>query len=133
MLFTRKCKWLLLAVMAVLAIPVARAQATEAVQEWELVIPTGVIEQAQIDPAKPITDLKGKTIVLRWNGKNNGDLVLNRLAELLAKDYPTAKIIKSYEKDPSLNCITGNVGESQRVANVIKDMSPDIVIAVQAD
>lgn len=133
MLFTRTRKWLLLAAMAFLAMPAAGAQAAEAVQEWELVIPTGVIEQAQIDPAKRITDLKGKTIVLRWNGKNNGDLALDRLADLLAKDYPSAKIIKSYVQDPSLNSITGHVGESQRVANVIKGLGPDIVIAAQAD
>lgn len=132
MLFTRTRKWLL-AAMAVMALPAAAAQAAETVQEWELVIPTGVIEQARVEPAKRISDLKDKTVVLRWNGKNNGDLVLDRLAELLAGDYPGAKIIKSYVQDPSLNSITGHVGESQRVTEVIKGLGPDIVIAAQAD
>ena len=49
-----------------------------------------------MEPAKRITALEGKTIALRWNGKNNGDLVLDRLAELLAKKYPTAKVVKTY-------------------------------------
>lgn len=132
-MFTRTRKLLLWAAVAVFALPASALQAAEVVQEWELVIPTGVIEQAQIDPAPRINDLAGKTIVLRWNGKNNGDILLDRLAERLAADYPTAKIIKSYVVDPSLNSITGHVGESQRVADVLKGMGPDIIIAAQAD
>lgn len=70
------------------------AQAADQPQEWELINPTGEIRSPE--PAKRITALEGKTIALRWNGKNNGDLVLDRLAELLAKKYPTAKVVKTY-------------------------------------
>ena len=72
------------------------AQAADQPQEWELINPTGEIEKVAVEPAKRITALEGKTIALRWNGKNNGDLVLDRLAELLAKKYPTAKVVKTY-------------------------------------
>jgi hypothetical protein len=125
--------WLLLQVLAAFCCSAGIAGAAETVQEWELVIPTGVIEQAHIEPAKRISDLAGKTVVLRWNGKNNGDLLLDRLAEKLGKDYPTAKVVKSYTADTSLNAITGHINESQRVAKVLKGMSPDIIIAAQAD
>ena len=57
------------------------AQAADQPQEWELINPTGEIEKVAVEPAKRITALEGKTIALRWNGKNNGDLVLDRLAE----------------------------------------------------
>ena len=59
------------------------AQATEQAQEWELVQPTGVIQQSSVKPATPLTFLEGKTIALRWNGKNNGDVVLDHLADRL--------------------------------------------------
>jgi hypothetical protein len=109
------------------------ALAEEKAQKWELIIPTGVIEQASISPAPRISSLEGKTVVLRWNGKHNGDIVLDRLAELLTKKIPSIKIIKIYQDDPSTNSITGNAGESRRVADVVKGLKPDLVIASQAD
>ena len=105
----------------------------EKAQQWELINPTGAIEQATVDPAKRITSLEGKTVLLRWNGKHNGDLVLDHLATLLAKRVPSAKIIKLYKDDPSTNSITGNVAESRRVSDIIKKLKPDLVIASQAD
>ena len=87
------------------AIAAPGAQAAEKPQEWELVNPAGIIEKASVDPAKRIASLDGKTIALRWNSKHNGDVVLNRLAELLAKKYPSATIVKTYETDKSLNAI----------------------------
>jgi hypothetical protein len=109
------------------------ALAAESAQKWELIVPTGVIEQASINPAPRISSLEGKTVALRWNGKHNGDIVLDRLAELLAKQVPSVKIIKIYQEDPSTVSITGNAGESRRVADVVKSVKPDLVIAAQAD
>ena len=74
------------------------AQAAEKPQEWELVNPSGVIQRASVEPAKRITSLDGKTIALRWNSKHNGDVVLDRIAELMGKKFPTAKLIKTYKK-----------------------------------
>jgi ABC-type Fe3+-hydroxamate transport system substrate-binding protein len=110
-----------------------KPQKAPAPQQWEVLVPAGVIEQANVNPAPRITSLDGKTIVLRWNGKHNGDVVLNRLSVLLAQKYPTAKVVKSYELDPSLNKIAGNPAESERITKVLASLKPDIVIASQAD
>lgn len=95
--------------------------------------PAGIIEKASVDPAKRIASLDGKTIALRWNSKHNGDVVLNRLAELLAKKYPSATIVKTYETDKSLNAISGTAAESERIAKAVASVKPDLVIASQCD
>lgn len=123
----------IIAMGAVMLLGAPLAQAAEKPQEWELVNPSGVIQVAQVEPAKRITTLDGKTIALRWNSKHNGDVVLNRIAELLAKNYPNTKVIKTYELDPSLNGITGANSESERVAKAVAAVKPDLVIASQGD
>ncbi len=109
------------------------AQAAEQAQEWDLITPTGVIKQARVEPAKRITSLDGKTIALRWNGKHNGNVVLDRVAELMTKKYPTTKIIKTYVDDPGLNTISGTPAISSRITNSIAALKPDLVIASQCD
>jgi hypothetical protein len=122
--------WLLLVSFCLLAGP---ALAAEKPQEWEIINPTGVVKKPDVKPAKRLTSLAGKTVVLRWNGKHNGDNFLQRISELLAEKEPTAKIIKAWQTDPSLNKIAGNAGESKRIANALKEMGADIVIAAQCD
>ena len=111
------------------------AQAAEQPQEWELVNPAGVIEKVAVEPAKRISTLEGKTIALRWNGKNNGDLVLDRLAELLVRKYPTAKVAKTYRDmaDRNVSKISATQAESMRITKAVASVRPDIVIASQAD
>lgn len=110
------------------------ACAVESPQEWNLVNPAGVILKAHIAPAKRPTSLDGKTIALRWNGKHNGDVVLEHLAELLHKKFPTAKIVKTYEdKTENLSVISGNPAESARIAKAVAATKPDLVIAAQGD
>jgi hypothetical protein len=121
-----------LALLGCLALPLP-ASATEAVQEWELINPQGTIAIKEIKPASRITTLEGKTIVLRWNGKHNGDNYLNRVAELLAEKVPSAKVIKLYEVDKSTSKISSSNAESERIAKVIKGLKADIVITSQAD
>lgn len=111
----------------------APAALAEVKQNWELLIPAGVVEQARIDPAPRIDRLEGKTIALRWNGKNNGDVVLDRLAELLAQKYPSAKIVKMYRDGHALGFQTSTLAEAQQVAKAIKAVNADIVIASQGD
>ena len=121
------------------AIAAPGAQAAEKPQEWELVNPAGIIEKASVDPAKRIASLDGKTIALRWNSKHNGEVVMNsmeeltRRAELLAKKYPSATIVKTYETDKSLNAISGTAAESERIAKAVASVKPDLVIASQCD
>lgn len=118
---------------AVMLLGAPLAQAAEKPQEWELVNPSGVIKQAQVEPAKRIASLDGKTVALRWNSKHNGNVVLDRIAELMAQKYPNTKIIKTYETDPSLNGISGAASESERVAKAVASVKPDLVIASQGD
>src|SRR5208337_845494 len=75
---------LALAFAVLVGTPIITA-AKETSQEWEIVNPAGTIEIKYAKPAPRLTTLEGKTVVLRWNGKHNGDNVLNRVAELLAK------------------------------------------------
>jgi hypothetical protein len=111
------------------SISVAKEQA----QQWEVINPAGVVEIQQVQLAPRITTLEGKTIVLRWNGKHNGDNFLDRIAELLKAKVPSAKVIKLYEVDKSTIKISGSMAESARIAQVIKGMHADIVIAAQTD
>jgi hypothetical protein len=53
--------------------------------------------------------------------------------ELFAQKIPSAKIVKSWETDTSLNKISGNPSESKRIAKALKDMGADIVIGAQCD
>ena len=57
------------------------------------------------------------------------------LAELLAKKYPTAKVVKTYRDmaDQNLNKISATQDESMRIVKAVASVRPDIVIASQAD
>jgi hypothetical protein len=107
--------------------------AKERTQEWVVINPAGTIEIKQVQLAPRITTLEGKTIVLRWNGKHNGNNFLDRIAELLKEKVPSAKVIKLYEVDKSTVKISGSAAESARIAQVIKGLHADIVIASQSD
>ncbi len=124
--------WALAVVIAFMAIPAAIA-AKEKVQEWEFINPAGTIAIKPVKPAPRLNTLEGKTIALRWNSKHNGDNYLNRIAELLAEKVPSAKVIKVYEVDKSTIKTSASNQESARIAKVIKDLKPDLVIGSQAD
>lgn len=102
-------------------------------QAWEVLNPSGTVAIETVKPAQRITTLEGKTIVLRWNNKNNGDKVLERLAELLGEKVPSAKVIKLYETEKSTIMTSGSKAEAQRIAKLAKDAKADLVIAAQAD
>ncbi len=124
--------WVATIVAAFLALPAVGA-AREAIQEWEFINPSGTIAIQPLKPAPRLTSLEGKTIVLRWNSKHNGDNFLNRIAELLAEKVPSAKVIKLYEVDKTTIKTSSSNQESQRIANVIKGLKADLVIGSQAD
>lgn len=77
--------------------------------------------------------LDGKTVVLRWNSKFNGDKFLDRLAELLTQNAPKVKIVKMYKVDPSTVTVSKDLAESVAIAARIAAQKPDLVIASQAD
>jgi len=77
--------------------------------------------------------LEGKTVLLRWNGKYNGDILLNRVAELLNKQVKDVKIIKVWEVDSDTASISKSLEVSERITKRIVEFKPDIVIATQCD
>ncbi len=77
--------------------------------------------------------LEGKTVLLRWNGKMNGDKYLTRAGELLAQQVKNVRIVKLWEADKSTAAISKNGAASEQVAATIARMKPDLVIAAQAD
>ena len=133
---TERLERSLLSVMILIASIVisTMAFAKEAIQKWELVNPEGVI---RIEPMKvnlhPPT-LEGKTVMLRWNGKHNGDNFLNRVAELLRERVKDVKIIKSWEVAPeTVDPISGSQERSMALMKKLAASKPDLVIGSQAD
>lgn len=103
-------------------------------QKWEFLNPEGVIkiEPMKINPHP--TTLEGKTIMLRWNGKHNGDKFLERIAELLVDTVKNVKVIKSWEVAPeTVDPIAGSQERSQEFARAIAKFKPDLVIGAQSD
>jgi hypothetical protein len=116
-----------------LAIP-GMTLSEEGAQRWEVLNPEGVIkiEPMKINP-HPST-LEGKTVLLRWNGKHNGDKFLDRVAELLAQKVKDIKIIKSWEVAPeTVDPISGSQERSMELMKMLAALKPDLVIGSQAD
>ena len=108
--------------------------AKEQEQRWELLNPEGVVKIEPMEINRHPSTLEGKTIMLRWNGKHNGDNFLNRVAELLAEKVREVKIIKSWEVAPeTVDPITGSQERSLELMKKLAALKPDLVIASQAD
>ena len=93
-------------------------------------------EGIKVGPVKMVSHpstLEGKTVLLRWNGKPNGDNFLNRVAELLTDQVKGVKIIKMWEVDKSTAIISGSLEKSEEFTEKITRLKPDIVISAQAD
>ena len=102
-------------------------------QEWELVNPEGGIIVKPMKVADRIPTFEGKTVLLRWNGKPNGNLFLNRIAELLLETVKNVKILKAYELAPETSVVSNGTEKSIQIAEKLLSYKPDIVIASQAD
>lgn len=106
----------------------------EANQRWELLNPEGVIKIKPMEINSHPTTLEGKTVLLRWNGKHNGDKFLDRVAELLAQKVKNIKIIKSWEVAPeTVDPISGSQERSLELMKMLAAFKPDLVIGSQAD
>lgn len=79
------------------------------------------------------SSLEGKTVLLRWNGKYNGDKFLARVGELLAQQVQGVKVIRLWEMDSTTAAISKNKEMSEEVAGKMAKLKPDLVIASQAD
>jgi hypothetical protein len=124
--------WVFFIVVGWLLMPVL-VSGKEAVQQWELVNPAGVIKITPIKMAARINSLEGKTIGLKWNQKPNGNIFLDRIAELLKEKVPSAKIIKFYEVEPTTVPQSANMDVAEAKAKIIAKYKPDIVIGAQCD
>jgi len=89
--------------------------------------------QAGVELASLTSHLEGKTVVLRWNSKLNGDKLLDKLAELLTQQVPGINVVKAYFVDPSTVAVTDTPEKSLQIADTIAALNPDLVIASQAD
>ena len=90
----------------------------------------------KVGPVKMIfhpSTLEGKTVLLYWNGKLNGDNFLSRVGELLTEQVKGIKIIKMWETDKSTAVISDSLGKSEEVTEKMSKLKPDIAISAQAD
>ncbi len=102
--------------------------------KWVFLNPEGTIKVEPIKLNPHPSTLEGKTVILRWNGKHNGDKFLERVGELLKEKVKEIKIIKSWEVAPeTVDPITGSQERSEEFARAIAKFKPDIVIAAQSD
>jgi hypothetical protein len=91
------------------------------------------VQQTFIKLAPRLTTLERKGVALRWNGRPNGNIFLNRIAELLDSRVKGVKVIKAYEVEPETSNISYTVKECREIAGKIVALNPDIVIAAQGD
>ena len=101
--------------------------------EGEILNPEGTvgIEPMKVNPHPPT--LAGRTVVLRANGKHNSDHFLDRVAELLAKEWKDIKVIKTWEAAPETFRSSQNPELSKNFAAKVASFKPDLVMASQCD
>ena len=105
----------------------------EADRQWELINPEGLVRVEAVKPAPRPSRLENKTVVMRWNGKANGDHYLNRVGELLLEKVRGVNVIRLWEKHLSTASISQSPEESRGVAEKIAGLGADIVIGTNAD
>lgn len=100
---------------------------------WDLINPAGIIQTESTETRPHPTTLEGKTVLLRWNGKNNGDIFLNRIEELLRNNVKDIHIIRAWDAIPETGSASENMDVSKRLAAKIAVLKPDISIGAQCD
>jgi hypothetical protein len=101
--------------------------------KWELVDPEGVVNVKPFLPNPHPKTLQGKTVLLRWNGKHNGNLFLARIAELLNENVKDIKVINSWDIAPQTMMISTSQNQSKEFADKLSIVNPDLVIGAQGD
>jgi hypothetical protein len=94
---------------------------------------TSAVSLGQVQLNAHPASLEGKTVVLRWNGKPNGDKLLTQVGELLTQQVKDVKIIKLWETDPETAASSESTEVSEQFAAKIAALAPNLVIASQAD
>jgi hypothetical protein len=115
--------------------PVFNARPPEAFmeQKWQLVSPAGVVSAGSGGINPHPRSLDGKTVLLRWNGKHNGDVFLSRIGERLADRSKGANIVKLWERLPETSNTSQNAELSRKLAKTIAALKPHLVIGAPGD
>lgn len=100
---------------------------------WKILNPEGIVRSDGKNTNPHPKDLDEKTVALYWTGKPNGDILLNRLAELLKNKYRNLNLLKVWEILPESSHALSNHAESKNIANKIAALKPDIVIGALGD
>ena len=101
--------------------------------KWELISPAGFVPAALAGINARPSSLDGRTVLLRWNGKHNGDVFLSRIGERLAERGKQANIVKLWEVLPETSHTSQNAEPSRKLAAQIAALKPDIVIGAPGD
>jgi hypothetical protein len=129
----RKVSQVFISVVCLLGVS-SMALGEEMKQKWEVLNPEGVVKIEPMNVNPHPSTLEGKTVMLRWNGKHNGDKFLDRVGELLIEKVKDIKIIKSWKVAPeTVDPITGSPERSREFAKAIAKFKPDLVIGAQSD
>ncbi len=128
MLREKKRLWLIFSMVLLVMFSVEGIFVCAAASEDKKLPKVGPVKMNQ-HPAS----LEGKTVLLRWNGKYNGDRYLSRVGELISQQIKSVKIIKMWEVDKSTAVISKKAEVSEQIAVSIAKLKPDLVIAAQAD
>jgi len=124
---------LALIILGTLLIGPIGSSAKETIQQWDLVNPEGVVLVKPVEIAPRPATLEGKTVVLRWNGKPNGDIFLDKIGELLIEKVKGVKVVRSWESAHDTAVISSTPDRSRDIGAEIAQFKPDIVIASTAD
>jgi len=101
--------------------------------KWKLVNPEALVQIEADHVNQHPKDLSGKTVLLYWNGKPNGDLFLNRIGELLIEKVDNVKVIKAWEAHPSSKRTDPTAKASSATAQELARLNPDLVIGAPGD
>ena len=101
--------------------------------KWKLVSPEAVVQVEAERVNQHPRDLSGKTVVLYWNGKPNGDLFLNRIGELLVEKVGHVKVIRAWGVRPSTKRTDPTAEGSRATAAELAALNPDLVIGAPGD
>lgn len=98
-------------------------------QVWTLQSPIADVEIEQFEVADRIPDLNGKTIGLFWNGKPNGEILLNEIARELAARFSALRIVRMWEVKPETRTQFGNSSDNLN----FMAQNADLIIGASGD
>lgn len=101
--------------------------------DWCLLAPEGAVSEEAFVFGRRFHSLSGKTVLFRWNGKHNGDVFLNRVADLLCKTVKGVIVVKDWESVPGTSETSSSPQLSREFAEKVAAQKPDLVIASTGD